>query len=77
MLIILYFFSDIKTQEALLPKYNYLIIDEAHHLEDEGAKQFTETFSLREVLKKSSPLGKKRIFLHLPPRFFFQGRASN
>lgn len=62
-------FSDIKTQEALLPKYNYLIIDEAHHLEDEGAKQFTETFSLREVLKKVAHWEKKN-FLHLPPRFF-------
>ena len=52
--------SNVKTGDALLPEYHTLIIDEAHHLEDEGIKQFTETFSLREFLKIINQIKKKR-----------------
>ena len=72
--------SNVKTGDVLLPEYHYLIIDEGHHLEDEGTKQFTETFSLREFQKKVTQLRKKKDgfrkpglvyiwsnYLHLPP----------
>ncbi|HHY06902.1 MAG TPA: DEAD/DEAH box helicase family protein [Clostridia bacterium] len=57
--------SDVKIGDALLPEYHHLIIDEAHHLEDEGTKQFTETFSLRDLQKKVNQLRKKN-YLRLP-----------
>jgi ATP-dependent DNA helicase DinG len=52
--------SNVKIGDALLPEYHYLIIDEAHHLEDEGTKQFTETFSLCDVRRKTKQLRKKK-----------------
>ena len=52
--------SDAKIGDYILPKYNYLVIDEAHHLEDEGTRQFTETFSLREFQKKINQLVRKK-----------------
>lgn len=54
--------SDLKRGETVLPKYQYLIIDEAHHLEEEGTKQFSQCFSLREYTKKLHVLSKKRVF---------------
>ncbi len=52
--------ADAKLGEAVLPKYQYLIVDEAHHLEEEGTKQFTETFSLLDFEKKVQMLHKRR-----------------
>jgi len=52
--------SNVKTGDAILPEYHYLIIDEAHHLENEGIKQFTETFSLAEFQKKINQFQKKK-----------------
>lgn len=52
--------ADAKLGEAVLPKYQYLIVDEAHHLEEEGTKQFTENFSLLEFEKKVQMLHKRR-----------------
>lgn len=52
--------SNIKTGDAILPEYRNLIIDEAHHLEDEGIKQFTETFSLREFQKGINQIKKRK-----------------
>ena len=52
--------SNVKTGDAILPEYHTLIIDEAHHLEDEGIKQFTETFSLREFQKNINLVRKKK-----------------
>jgi len=52
--------ADAKLGEAVLPKYNYLIVDEAHHLEEEGTRQFTEDFSLSEFEKKVQLLHKRR-----------------
>ena len=45
--------QDIKLDGSILPNYQHLIIDEAHHLEDEAIKQFTDTVDL-ELLRKSS-----------------------
>ncbi len=39
--------ADLKHHGALLPDYDYLIIDEAHHLEDEVTRQFGLTISQR------------------------------
>lgn len=52
--------SNVKMGDAILPEYHYLVVDEAHHLEDEGTKQFTETFSLRDFQKKINQLRKKK-----------------
>lgn len=52
--------ADAKLGEAVLPKYQYLIVDEAHHLEEEGTRQFTESFSLIEFEKKVQMLHKRR-----------------
>ncbi len=54
--------SDLKLGEAILPKYQYLIVDEAHHLEEEATKQFTDTFSLYALQKRIGILLKKDIF---------------
>ena len=45
--------QDIKLDGSILPNYQHLIIDEAHHLEDEAIKQFTDTVDL-ELLRKSA-----------------------
>ncbi len=38
--------ADIKVQNKLLPPYNYLVIDEAHHLEDSATQQLGWTVSV-------------------------------
>ncbi|PKL58771.1 MAG: hypothetical protein CVV34_01005, partial [Methanomicrobiales archaeon HGW-Methanomicrobiales-5] len=46
--------ADIKTENRLLPQYEYLIIDEAHHLEDTATEQMGDTIdfnSLKSVLR--------------------------
>ena len=45
--------QDLKLEGTVLPQFNHLIIDEAHHLEDEAIRQFTETVDL-ELLRKST-----------------------
>ncbi len=55
--------SDVKMGETILPKYQYLIVDEAHHLEEEGTKQFSESFSLRELRKTVNQMQRKRDLL--------------
>ena len=45
--------QDIKLEGSILPQFNHLIIDEAHHLEDEAIKQFTATVDL-EMLRKAT-----------------------
>ncbi|MGI6606304.1 MAG: helicase C-terminal domain-containing protein [Peptococcia bacterium] len=52
--------SDVKIEASFLPAYHYLIIDEAHHLEEEGTKQFTDVFSLLDFQKRISYLLKKK-----------------
>lgn len=46
--------------DAVLGKYQYLIIDEAHHLEEEGTRHFTREFSLMEYEKNLQQLHKRR-----------------
>lgn len=45
--------QDIKLGGQVLPGYDHVIIDEAHNLEDETTKQFTESMDL-EFLRKSA-----------------------
>ncbi|MCR4442737.1 MAG: helicase C-terminal domain-containing protein [Peptococcaceae bacterium] len=52
--------SDLKTGENILPDYQYLIVDEAHHLEEEGTRLFGEVFSLQDFLKRMARLQNKR-----------------
>lgn len=51
--------ADLKNAESILPVYSFLIIDEAHNLLDEGKKQFSEIFSLREYAKNIVFIQKK------------------
>ncbi len=43
--------SDAAAENRILPEYQHLIIDEAHHLEEEATDQFTFRTSQREVLR--------------------------
>lgn len=56
--------SDLKLGDAILPKYQYLIIDEAHHLEEEGTRQFSASFSLREFQRNLQQVTRKRDILN-------------
>lgn len=58
--------SDVKIGAAFLPEYHYLIVDEAHHLEEEGTKQFTESFSLLDFQKRIGHLLKKKEGIYKP-----------
>lgn len=53
--------ADLKMGETILPPYRQLVIDEAHHLEEEGTKLFSRVFSLRELQKRLSQLQRKDI----------------
>lgn len=44
--------QDMKLEGGILPQYDQAIIDEAHHLEDEATRQWTDTVDL-ELLRKS------------------------
>lgn len=52
--------SGARLGEGVLPKYSYLIVDEAHHLEEEGIRYFTDVFSLTEFEKKVQQLHRRR-----------------
>lgn len=41
--------ADIKLQNRLLPEYNYLVIDEAHHLEDSATDQLGWTIDFNQL----------------------------
>lgn len=56
--------SDLKIGDTILPKYRYLIIDEAHHLEEEGTRQFSADFSLREFQRIIQQITRKRDILN-------------
>ena len=45
--------QNIKLENQILPSYEHVIIDEAHNLEDEATRQFTDTVDL-EFLRKTS-----------------------
>lgn len=52
--------SDLKVGDAILPRYQYLIVDEAHHLEEEGIRQFSEILSLKDLQRRIFLLLKRR-----------------
>ena len=45
--------QNIKLDNQILPSYEHVIVDEAHNLEDEATRQFTDTVDL-EFLRKTS-----------------------
>lgn len=45
--------QNIKLENQILPSYEHVIVDEAHNLEDEATKQFTDTVDL-EFLRKTA-----------------------
>ena len=45
--------QNIKLENQILPEFKHVIIDEAHNLEDEATRQFTDTVDL-EFLRKTS-----------------------
>ncbi|MEA2638819.1 MAG: ATP-dependent helicase DinG [Chloroflexota bacterium] len=49
--------SDLATQSRVMPEYEYLIVDEAHHLEDEATTQLGYDVSLRSFAPALEGLG--------------------
>lgn len=45
--------QNLKLENQILPSFEYVIIDEAHNLEDEATRQFTDTVDL-EFMRKTS-----------------------
>lgn len=56
--------QDIKLGGAVLPSYDHVIVDEAHNLEDETTKQFTDTLELEFLRKNSRQLIRKNSLLY-------------
>lgn len=56
--------ADLLLGEAILPKFQYLIVDEAHHLEEEGTRQFSASYSLRETQRRMQQISRKRDILN-------------
>ncbi|MCL2121145.1 MAG: exonuclease domain-containing protein, partial [Clostridiales bacterium] len=52
--------SGARLGEGVLPKHSFLVIDEAHHLEEDSIKQFTDIFSLMEFEKRLQLLHRRR-----------------
>ena len=50
--------SDVATENRVLPAYNYLIVDEAHHLEDATTQQLGYTLGYRTVRRLISAIGE-------------------
>ena len=46
--------------EGVMPRSSYLVVDEAHHLEEEGIRYYTDVFSLMEFEKKAQQLHRRR-----------------
>ena len=46
--------QNIKLENQILPSYEYIIVDEAHNLEDEATRQFTDTVDLEFCAKTAS-----------------------
>ncbi|MCS7251206.1 MAG: helicase C-terminal domain-containing protein [Anaerolineae bacterium] len=56
-------FADAATQNMVLPEYHYLIIDEAHHLEQAATKQLTveiDRFGLLRMLQEAGSTQERR-----------------
>ena len=63
--------SDLRLNDAILPKYKYLVVDEAHHLEEEGTRQFSAVFCWRDFKKRIAQLQSKRDIVKKPGLLFF------
>ncbi|MFC1944294.1 ATP-dependent DNA helicase, partial [Chloroflexota bacterium] len=50
--------SDIMTQSGILPEYRHLVIDEAHHLEDEATRQLGSQITRKDLLDFLNELGE-------------------
>ncbi|HYU20604.1 MAG TPA: helicase C-terminal domain-containing protein [Chloroflexota bacterium] len=50
--------SDLMTGNQVLPEYVYLVIDEAHHLEDEATTQLSYRVTEREALRRLNELAE-------------------
>lgn len=48
--------SDVVTGNQVLPEYKHLIVDEAHHLEDEATAQLSRRITAREVQRRLGEL---------------------
>jgi DNA polymerase-3 subunit epsilon/ATP-dependent DNA helicase DinG len=51
--------SDVAVENRVLPEYRYLIVDEAHHLEDATTNQLSFAVSLRSVQRLLSELSQR------------------
>jgi predicted DnaQ family exonuclease/DinG family helicase len=51
--------SDVAVENRVLPEYHYLIVDEAHHLEDATTRQLSFEVNLRSVQRLLSELGQR------------------
>ncbi len=51
--------SDLATGGSVIPPYDYLIVDEAHHLEEEASRQFGYEVSWQDVEELSSRLAQR------------------
>ncbi|MCL6646833.1 MAG: DEAD/DEAH box helicase [Chloroflexi bacterium] len=52
--------SDLAANYRVLPEYSRLVIDEAHHLEDEATRQFGFTISRRDLLRQLDAIAERR-----------------
>ena len=48
--------SDVVTGNQVLPEYRHLIVDEAHHLEDEATAQLSRRITAREIARRLGDL---------------------
>jgi DNA polymerase-3 subunit epsilon/ATP-dependent DNA helicase DinG len=48
--------SDVVTGNQVLPEYRHLIVDEAHHLEDEATAQLSRRITAREIARRLAEL---------------------
>lgn len=55
--------QNIKLKSSILPKYDHVIIDEAHNLDEETTKQFTDTLDLEFLRKNNRQLIRKNSLL--------------
>jgi ATP-dependent DNA helicase DinG len=61
-------FSDIKSEHRVLPAYDYLVVDEAHHLEDEATKHLGEEANYHQmtgVLNRLARDGRQGLLVQL------------
>jgi DNA polymerase-3 subunit epsilon/ATP-dependent DNA helicase DinG len=52
--------SDVATDNRVLPAYNYLIVDEAHHLENATTYQLGYALTLRQVFSLLARIGRNK-----------------